>query len=59
MNNNRRVTLKANQNIIVEFADERIIFAAGGATDWTTRDDSVNPFDPQTDHYKMVITKTK
>ena len=29
MNNNRRVTLRGNQNIIVEFTDERIIPAGG------------------------------
>lgn len=29
MNNNRKVTLKGNQNIIVEFTDERIIPAGG------------------------------
>lgn len=29
MNNNRRFTLNTNQNIIVEFTDERIIPASG------------------------------
>ena len=29
MNNNRRFTLNTNQNIIVEFTDERIIPAGG------------------------------
>lgn len=29
MSNNRRVTLKGNQNIIVEFTNERIIPAGG------------------------------
>ena len=29
MNNNRRFTLNMNQNIIVEFTDERIIPAGG------------------------------